>query len=354
MKLNKLINGMKSLLVLALLATPLLASPKVVGYYPYWGQYAQYTPDMVKYNYYTDIVYGYFVPAEDGSIALADEGDAANFASMLTKAKENNVSVSVSIGGPGEAEAMQTIAADESLRGIFATNVAKLINDKGLAGIEISWEYPSAEEKDNFSALISAVDEAIGDKSLSVSVLYKGVADYDIEALKKADFINVIALDMSTADADQVQPNCNSVEAIASLKTWTGAGLDASKILLTIPFYGRSYMAAKKLGDAHEGFGSGNEGMVNWVDMMTKFDGSEYTVSFDEASKSEIAVSEIEIISFNGIPSVKYMSEEIKNGGYAGIQFADIAGDHKEAIVSLTVTAVKILRPEVELKTKKK
>jgi GH18 family chitinase len=78
-----------------------------------------------------------------------------------------------------------------------------------------------------------------------------------------------------------------------------------------------------------------------------------YSVSFDESSKSEVAVSEDETIVFNGIPSIKAVTEAVKENGYGGVAAFDISGDRKEPIVSLLVTVGQVLRPEIDYKKKK-
>ena len=62
--------------VAALVATAVAAPFKVVGFYPYWSQYSQFFPKDVRYQFVTHIHYASLAPAEDGSLAFADENDA--------------------------------------------------------------------------------------------------------------------------------------------------------------------------------------------------------------------------------------------------------------------------------------
>ena len=87
---------------------------------------------------------------------------------------------------------------------------------------------------------------------------------------------------------------------------------------------------------------------------MGKFDTPDYKVTFDEGSKSEVAVSESESIVFMGIPSVKAVAENVKNEGMAGVAVYDLSQDHHEPIVSLLVTIGLQIRPEVSYKPVKK
>ena len=130
--------------------------------------------------------------------------------------------------------------------------------------------------------------------------------------------------------------------------------VEKDKILPVVFFYGKSFMGAKALGESQTGVGSGNEGVLAYKELMKKFEAPDYKVSFDEASKSEIATSEIESIVFMGIPSVKALAETVKSEGYAGVAAYDLSEDHTEPIVSLMVTIGLELRPDVNYKAKKK
>ena len=133
--------------------------------------------------------------------------------------------------------------------------------------------------------------------------------------------------------------------------------LQASLLLNLIPiapFYGKTFFKAKGLGSAHEGAGSGNDGVLPYKDILAKFGKKEaYNVSFDDASQSEVAVGAEECIVFNGVPSMQAIAKTVKDNGYGGVAAFDISGDHKEPIVSLLVSIGQILRPDVNYKKKK-
>jgi len=139
MKLLKTISGMILAVCMAAGLT-FGANPSVSGYYPFWAQYSEFTPEDVRWDFYSDVIYGYFVPGDDGSVQLADESDEQNFENLLKKGKTNKVRVWVSLGGPGMSDAMSEMAADEAMRSKFASSVGELLNTHSLiAGIELSW-----------------------------------------------------------------------------------------------------------------------------------------------------------------------------------------------------------------------
>jgi spore germination protein YaaH len=186
-----------------------------------------------------------------------------------------------------------------------------------------------------------------GDESLASAI---SSAD-----LSKIDNFSLWFTDEASANEPQVKPNSNIVNNIKILAAFANAGVPKNKLMPILPFYGKTFYKAKGLGSSHEGTGSGNEGTLPYKDILDKFkDTVSYKVSFDESSKSEVAVSQDETIVFNGIPSVKAMTDAVKENGYGGVAAFDVSGDHREPIVSLLVTIGKVLRPEVDYKAKKK
>jgi chitinase len=332
-----------------LLATAALAGSKVLGYFPFWAQYAQFSPEKVRYSMYSDIVYGYMIPGADGALVLADMSDEANYQALIQKAKANSTNIWISIGGPGNAEAIAGIAGNESAINAMAKSAATIAQEIGATGVELSWEFPQEEQKEALTSMVNALQSALSGKAkLAVSVHSLRFDAYDVAALQAADFVNVLALDMSTTDASSVQANCDVSKAKKALRYYEDAGVAKSKLILTVPFYGRSYLSGKSIGSSHEGVGSGNEGIISWNDIIAKFESGDYTAAYDDDSQSELAISSTEVIVFNGIKSIKALAQLVESQGYAGIQIADVASDHREPSVSLTVTVGKVLRPQVE------
>ena len=111
-------------LALGLATVANAAADKVVGYFPYWSQYAQFAPKDIRFNMVTHIHYVSISPSSDGSLAFADENDIENFKELSKLAAENNVKLIVSVGGIEQEGTLAEIAASEEVRGTFASNVA--------------------------------------------------------------------------------------------------------------------------------------------------------------------------------------------------------------------------------------
>jgi len=347
----------KLLLALLACATFVSAAEKmVIGYYPYWAQYSQFYPKDVRMGLLTQIHYGYLVPSANGELAMADESDKANFEELVRLAKEKKVDVLVSIGGAGNEEAMASVATAEGARAL-AENALAFVREYKLAGIEIDWKMTDASRMEQFNLLVKALTTAFAEakeEPLVAATVDAGLADsYSSEVLGELDYLIVGSLDQMSDAESAVKPNCNGAKLMETVASLAKKGIDAESLVPVLPGYGKSFSGATGLGSAHQGIGSGNEGLLSYRDLMEKFEGPAYKVEFDEETWSEVAVSDKETIVFNGIPSVDAVAKDVKANGYGGIALYDVSNDMRQPIVSLLVTAGKVLRPKVDYKKTK-
>lgn len=342
------------LILIALLSVAAFAAPfKVVGYYPYWAQYSQFYPKDVRYNTVTHIHYTSLMPSEDGSIAFADENDAPNLEGLAKFSEENGVTLVASIGGYETEGALKAIADDEAVLSKFCENAMEWVNKYKLGGLEIDWQNFTSDDAGSLSKMVDALKAKLTGKTIS-AMAYAANADAYGESLSALDYVTVSIGDQMDESAESVKPNLAKQDVENAVKAFTGKGVAADKIVPVVLMYGKTFAGAKGLGTAHQGIGSGNEGYIAYKELMGKFDTPDYKVTFDEASSTEVAVSETETIVFAGIPSMKAVSTMVKDSGLAGIAVYDLSQDHHEPIVSLMVTIGLVLRPEVDYSPKKK
>jgi len=341
---------MKNFLIFVLFfAGALFATgPKVVGYFPNWAQYSQFAPKDVRYHLVTDIRYGYVVPS-GSELIFADESDIANFEALLKLSKENKVKLFVSVGGIGNEQQMSEVSPSNLVAAAKA-----FVSKYGVDGFELD---PGAIGAGSASKIVE-LSNALLNVGLNVALALPGEESFasavPAETANKLAALSLWFTDQMNVSEGSLKPNSNTAANIKTMAAFARAGVQKEKLIAIVPFYGKSFEGAKCLGSSFTGTGSGNEGTLQYRELMDKFsDANAYKVSFDEASQSEIAVSDKEAIVFNGIPSMQAMAKAVKNNGYGGIAAFDIAGDHKEPIVSLLVSIGQILRPEVIYKKKK-
>ncbi len=340
-------------LLLGLVTLVSAASDRVIGYYPYWAQYSQFTPKEVRFHTISSLHYVSLTPAGDGTLALTDEMDLANFEALTKAAAENNVSVIVVIGGADAGAVLKSLAADEALRTSLVKSAAQWATKYKIAGFELDWQNLSAEDAEAFKLLFHSLKQGLPGMVIAASVYIPSMDAYD-SSLNDLDYITVFIGDKMTENESLVKPNLSLDDITSALKTLAGKGIDKDKLVPVVTLYGKSFAGATGLGSAHQGVGSGNEGFLAYKDLLVKFDTPDYKVSFDEASSSEVAVGNSETIIFSGIPSLKKIATVVKENGFGGLAVYDVSQDHSEPIVSLLVTIGLVLRPEINYAPLKK
>lgn len=344
-------------LVFAGACATLAAEPRVVGYYPYWAQYSQFYPKDVRFHLLSQVHYGYLVPDSEGQLALADASDEANFVALAKAvANQEGVELLAIVGGMGNEEALRAVAGSAEKRDALIKSALRWVNKYGLDGMELDWPSLQSEDAENYSALLTAMTEAFADAKLMMvaSIHGKNAVDlYRTADYNNLDYVTVSVLDQMDDASTTLSPNFSVDKTTNVLRELVKKGFADSLLVPVAPFYGKAYAGAQGLGTPHQGVGSGNEGFWSFRDLMEKFNDKVYTVSFDEATQSEVAVSSQETIVFTGIPTVKALASFVAEEGLGGIAAFDISQDHREPLVSLLVTAGKVLRPKLDYKKKK-
>lgn len=341
------------LAVAALVAAAVAAPFRVVGYFPYWAQFSQFMPKDVRYQFVTHIHYASLAPAEDGSIAFADDTDAPQFEELAKRAAENNVALIASIGGFEVEGNLKAIAEDDSKLSAFCDAAAEWVEKYNLGGVELDWQNATADDAAALGKLVGALKSKLSSKEVAV-LTYSSSMDAYSDALNQADYVVMMVGDQMSESESSVKPNLSKQDIEGAVSSLAGKGVSKDKIVPVVTLYGKSFAGASGLGSSHQGIGSGNEGFIPYKELMKMFEAPDYKVSFDEASASEVAVSDGETIVFSGIPSLKAICGMVKDEGLAGIAAYDLSQDHNESIVSLMVTIGLQLRPGVDYSGKKK
>ncbi len=220
---------------------------KVITYYPNWqGDYSE----NITWSLITHVVYSFGFPSLecDGTIQpLKDFEYIIN--PLIKKAKENGVSPMISVGGWSVygvlgAELFENNTDTEIKINSFAENILNETLTYGFEGIDICWEYPTLESKEQFSKLMLKLRDLCNKNGLylSAAVSASQGTGYTNEVLKKLDFINIMAYDA------ELGPGHSPYEyAVDSLILWRDImGVPANKLTVGVPFYSRPNEIAYK------------------------------------------------------------------------------------------------------------
>src|SRR6266540_3059519 len=182
-----------------------------------------------------------YLPSWSGSVNGIQRAvdNPSKLSSLVSLSHANNVKVSISVGGwnNGDDSAFEALAANGTGRTTFVNSIVNLINQYGLDGVDVDWEYPDpGASGDNFSLLMQQLSSAMHSrgKLLTAAVVSDGYTAGGVQpaVFGYVDWLNIMAYDGGS-------PHANYDWAINSVNFWKSRGLPASKAVFGVPFYSR-------------------------------------------------------------------------------------------------------------------
>jgi len=172
--------------------------------------------------------------------------------------------VLLSVGGWG-ARGFSGAAASPESRAVFIKSAQDVIQQYGLDGIDLDWEYPingawglvdaTKADRDNFTALLNELRQALGKEKLLTIAVGANVQSpkewVDVKAIAPAlDYINLMTYDMAYGTQyfnanlydSKTWPTVAAADKYSAdfvVNNYLAAGLKPSQMNLGIGFYGR-------------------------------------------------------------------------------------------------------------------
>ena len=206
---------------------------KVIGYQPSWSG----DVEKIQYEKLTHINYSFILPKSDGTFKEMPKPTILNKLVKLAHAKE--VKVGIAIGGwnGGDDSAFETLAAAPETRKKFVRETMKMVKTYDLDGVDMDWEYPDeGASSEYFLSLMRELSTELrgNNKFLSTAVVSNGKTGAGIkkEVFPLIDMLNVMAYDGKAHGLYS--------QAEASIRYWSERGCPKEKLILGLPFYGRS------------------------------------------------------------------------------------------------------------------
>ena len=242
------------------------------------------------------------------------------------KAKKPSLKVLLSVGGWGAGN-FSEMAADETHRKNFCKNCLKAVQDYGLDGIDLDWEYPtstsagiSASKNDtkNFTLLLKDLREALGSDKL-ITMASEASGDYIDwkSALPYLDFVNIMSYDMGKPPyhnaalyrSSKTKMSCD--EAVAK---HYAKGVPYNKMTLGMAFFGRVDRVILK----------GDELDYNEIIKLTG-----YNKCWDDVAKVPYLTdaSGTMVLSYDDETSIGLKADYVKQKGLLGGMYWDIEAD---------------------------
>jgi chitinase len=183
----------------------------------------------------THVNYAFALPQLDGTLnELANPWKLQDY---VERAHARDIAVLISVGGWGWDEQFEALAADPASRARFVTAVTAMVEEFGLDGADIDWEYPDpGASAEAFVSLMAELRAALPvDKLLTGAVAAVGPSADGVvpDVFGSVDFLNVMAYD---GGEDAHSPMKYAEDA---LDYWAALGLPTEQTVLGVPFYSR-------------------------------------------------------------------------------------------------------------------
>ena len=337
----------------------------VGGYIGSWNLNSN-TPVDTPFNKLTHLFYSFADVTSTGTVQLPQDGTATGDIAKLQqiKAQNPNLKIMLSIGGATEND-FSSAAATVLSRANFAQSAIQLMKTNGFDGLDIDWEYPQANEDNNYIQLLAQLRTQINQASqndgkqyllttaLSGSPYQLSASDYggnpydfspqDLKATSDyVDFINVMSYDYhgpwenttNHQSALYKSTNDNTYNAAKVNTNWAiqhylSAGVPATDIVLGIPLYGRTWTgvnAGSNNGLFQQGTGSSE---LTYRELYNLLGTNGYQSFWDNSAKVPyIYSSQTKVFStYENNQSILGKTDYVKQQGLGGAFFWEITQD---------------------------
>ena len=335
----------------------------IVGYVPgFRGTLDQLSIDA---NKLTHINYA-FVNVQDSMAWLTNiETDTINFR-ILNKLKDINpdLKILISIGGWSWSGNFSDAVLTHSSRKKFAKTSVDIVADHDLDGVDIDWEYPNQrgdnnvyrpEDKQNYTLMFEEIRKELDKLSektgknyeltTAVGASYSYIENTEMDkASEYLDYVNLMTYDFYTS-GDTAGHHSNlyppeDYEKDASghktFKEFVAAGVPPEKLVMGIPFYGRSWIM--KTADKHGinmpvaerarggGYTFVKDSLVNQKGFIRYWDENAKAPYLFNAETNQLVVYDDE-------ESVMLKCEYVNENNMGGVMFWQYASDPAEYLL---------------------
>lgn len=358
----------------------------IAGYFINWGIYdRKHNVVDLQADKLSHILYAFANVNMDGTIVLEDtwadtdikfekdktvdgvvdpwkEADTdlhGNFKQFaLLKQKNRHLKVSLSVGGYSWSSNFSAIATTASSRATFTKTALSHLQNLGLDGIDIDWEFPQDKrDAKNYVLLLKEMREALDDYQkkydptdepflLSVAMPC-GPENYKLLELDEmANYVDIFYLmaydfagDWDNTTGHQSNLYGGPLNVDQAVRDFQLAGVPSKKIVMGLPLYGRGFSNTKqKPGSSYSGIpdGSWDKGSFDYKD-LPKPGAKEYYDEQRGASWSYDAETK-EFVTYDSPDVVNLKSQYIKDNQLGGAMFWELSADIKEGDKSLVNT----------------
>jgi len=358
------------------------------AYFVNWGIYGRnYQPQQLPASELTHVLYAFANIGSDGTVTLSDTyadlqkhyptdswNDVGNNVYgcvkqlYLLKKANRAMKTLLSIGGWTYSTNFSPLASTAAGRTQFATTAVQFVKDLGFDGIDIDWEYPaSATDAANFVLLLQAVRSALDAYAAEYAPGYHflitvaspaGPTNYNIQNLAAMDPLvdswHLMAYDYAGSwdtitghDANLYMSSSNPAstdfDTTSAVTAYLAAGVTASKLIVGLPLYGRSFEETTGMGEAFTGIGTpDNVGSFEagvWDYKVLPRAGAIETYDSDVVGAYSYDSSTQELISYDNVEAVQTKAQYVRSNNLGGAFFWEASGDRNDTGSLISTTA---------------
>ncbi|KAJ3757935.1 glycoside hydrolase family 18 protein [Lentinula raphanica] len=342
-----------------------------VGYFVNWGIYGRkFPPSSIPVQDLTHILYAFAnINPSSGEVTLSDlwadqdihyPGDSWNDpgggpnlygnlkAIYLLKKANRHLKVLLSIGGWTYSPSFHPVVLSPALRARFVESAVGLLEDYGLDGLDVDYEYPQDEaQARGYVELLRELREALdrhamgkgaGCRFLLTIAAPCGPDNYKRLRIREMDeyldFWNMMAYDfagswdtVSNHQANLYPSPSTPLSVSQSISYYLSSGVPPPKLILGIPLYGRSFLQSSGPGSPYTGIGQGSWEAGVYDYRALPLPGSH--VMQDEHAKASWTYDyqTREMVSFDSEGVGKWKGEWVRKMGLGGCMFWELSGD---------------------------
>lgn len=231
---------------------------KVYGYIPEY-QWYNYSSN-IQFDKLTDVGYCFMNPTTTGTISTGSDiyygFDSFVFDQVKTKCQQNGVRLHMVIGGADvnsyRSSRLSSVCGNANYRATFVAAIVDFAKKNNLAGIEVDWEFPTnATDIANHKAFVLALKASIATNAPGLELSAAVGGEYltnpnhlqyvDKSVFSSLDYVHIMAYDFPVNHTSAGVQHSSYTNAMGTLDAWnTQMSLPYSKMLLCIPFYGKS------------------------------------------------------------------------------------------------------------------
>lgn len=298
-----------------------------------------------------DIVYGAFLYFDASGNITGQDSYINSMSNFMSRAHARGVRVVASIGAQGSSTInyMKTISESQTLINKFADNLLEYVIKAKLDGIDMDWETPGTSHAANYPKLMKAIYEkfkAYDNELLVTAAIGAGPWQYKYFDLKNSakyhDYINMMSYDLQSSSKSSYQNALyassknylltNECNIDGTLKLYNSVGIPNNKVIIGVPFYGRTFTNSTGPGSNSTHSGAITQGVIH--DYKLKY-GASIEHWDDECKVPYIYIPELQLfITYENPLSISEKMKYIGEKGLAGIMYWQNGQDYNELLMN--------------------